>query len=94
MRLEDSGRIDAIWIKRAHRGPMDAVSEATLIAGQGLAGNVDRSRRRHVALVEREAWERCEIEVGASADPSASAGKYSRAWTEPRAHRRCTLDAN
>jgi MOSC domain-containing protein YiiM len=64
------GRIEGIWVKRAHRGLMDAVLEAALVAGQGLAGSVGRSRRRQVTLLEREAWERCLAEVGASADPA------------------------
>jgi MOSC domain-containing protein YiiM len=68
--VSGSGRIEAIWIKRAHRGPMDAVSEAMLIAGKGLANNVDRSRRRQITLLAREAWEQCERDVGATADPS------------------------
>ncbi len=65
-----SGRVDAIWLKRAHRGPMDLVQSATLVEGQGLAGSVGRSRRRQVTLLERESWERCLREVGATADPS------------------------
>ena len=65
-----SGRVDAIWLKRAHRGPMDSVESATLVEGQGLAGSVGRSRRRQVTLLERESWERCLREVGAAADPS------------------------
>jgi len=68
--IEDPGQIEAIWVKRAHRGPMDAVREATLIAGRGLEGSVDRSRRRQVTLLEREAWEQCEAQVGGTADPS------------------------
>jgi MOSC domain-containing protein YiiM len=68
--LSDTGRVEAIWIKRAHRGPMDAVTEAMLIAGKGLANNVDRSRRRQVTLLAREAWEECERDVGGTADPS------------------------
>jgi len=68
--LSDTGRVEAIWIKRAHRGPMDAVPEAMLIAGKGLANNVDRSRRRQVTLLAREAWEQCERDVGGTADPS------------------------
>ena len=43
-----TGRLEAIWIKRAHRGVMDEVTEATAVAGKGLAGNVDRSRRRQI----------------------------------------------
>lgn len=65
-----SGRLEAIWIKRAHRGPMDSVQEATLIDGQGLAGNVDRSRRRQVTLLERETWDRVMAGLDAQADPS------------------------
>lgn len=51
-----SGRVEALWSKRAHRGPMDPVSEATLIAGQGMEGSVGRSRRRQVTVLSREAW--------------------------------------
>jgi MOSC domain-containing protein YiiM len=46
------------------------VPAATLVAGQGLAGSVGRSRRRQVTPLERDAWERCLNEVGACADPS------------------------
>jgi MOSC domain-containing protein YiiM len=70
-RSADSGaRIVAIYLKRAHRGPMDPVAEATLVAGRGLDGNVDRSRRRQVSLLELENWERSTADVGSAADPS------------------------
>jgi MOSC domain-containing protein YiiM len=68
---ELQGRLEAIWIKRAHRGKMDRVEQAELITGQGIAGNVDQSRRRQVTLLEREAWDRCMTAVGATLDPSA-----------------------
>jgi MOSC domain-containing protein YiiM len=65
-----AGRLDGIWVKRAHRGPMDAHESGVLIAGQGLEGNVDRSSRRQVTIIEREIWEALMRETGASAPPS------------------------
>lgn len=64
------GRVEAIWMKRAHRGPMDSVPEATLVTDRGFADSVDRSRRRQVTLLSREAWDRCMEELRANADPS------------------------
>jgi len=69
--INEHGRLDAIWIKRAHRGRMDEVTEATAVAGQGLSGNVDRSRRRQVTIIEREVWERVMRELGADVEPSS-----------------------
>jgi MOSC domain-containing protein YiiM len=64
-----TGRIEAIWIKRVHRGPMDAVNEALLVEGKGIAASVDRSRIRQVTLIEREAWTRIMRELNGSASP-------------------------
>jgi len=65
------GRLEAIWIKRAHRGPMDPVDVANLLEGQGVAGSVDRSRRRQVTILSQEAWAACMRELNATLDPSA-----------------------
>jgi len=65
-----SGRVEAIWIKRAHRGVMDGVQSASLVAGQGILGNVDRSRRRQVTLLEAESWAASMRELGATKDPA------------------------
>lgn len=65
-----SGRLEAIWIKRAHRGPMDAVPAAELRAGRGLGGNADQGRKRQVTIIEREVWEAVVRAVGASVPPS------------------------
>lgn len=64
------GQLEAIWIKRAHRGPMDPVREARLVEGKGVGGSVDRSRRRQVTILSREAWGACMAELGAELDPS------------------------
>jgi MOSC domain-containing protein YiiM len=66
-----AGRLEAIWIKRSHRGPMDPVSTGRLVRGRGLIGNADQGRRRQVTLIERAVWERLMIEVGGSISPSA-----------------------
>ena len=65
------GRLERIWIKRAKRGPMDPVLEATLEAGRGLAGNANRGGRRQVTIIEREAWDRQMAALGGDLDPSA-----------------------
>lgn len=65
------GRLEAIWIKRVHGGAMDSVDEAQLEEGRGLVGNVDRSRRRQVTLIEREVWDALMSAFNASVDPSA-----------------------
>jgi MOSC domain-containing protein YiiM len=67
----EHGRLEAIWIKRAHRGPMDPVAAADLVQGQGVAGSVDRSRRRQVTIISQEAWRDCMRELDAEIDPSA-----------------------
>jgi MOSC domain-containing protein YiiM len=65
------GRVEAIWLKRAHRGPMDTVAEARVTSADGLIGSVDRSKRRQVTLLEREVWDDLMRTLGADIDPSA-----------------------
>ena len=66
-----NGQIEAIWIKRAKRGPMDAVAEAEMIAGKGLVGNANQGGRRQITIIDAAVWERIMEELGATIEPSA-----------------------
>lgn len=66
-----SGRLEALWSKRAHRGKMDPLMDVELIVGRGVAGSVGRSSRRQVTLIEQEVWHRVQDELGAEIDPAA-----------------------
>ena len=44
------GTLEAIWVKRARRGRMDAVREVELDPSRGIAGNADRGRRQVTIL--------------------------------------------
>ena len=50
------GRVERLWVKRAQRGPMDAVHDAQFIARRGIAGNADAGGRRQVTIISRERW--------------------------------------
>ena len=63
------GALLAIWIKRAKRGPMDPVAEATLATGRGIVGNADQGRRRQVTLLEQEVWSERMAMVDGDAPP-------------------------
>ena len=67
----DEGRVEAIWIKRMKRGPMDPVTEANLVAGRGIEGNANQGGKRQVTLIEQEMWEEITRGLNASVSPSA-----------------------
>ena len=54
--MSATGRVEALWVKRAKRGPMDAVRDVQFIARRGLAGNADAGGRRQVTIISRERW--------------------------------------
>jgi len=59
------GKLEAIWLKRVRRGPMDAVTSAELIAARGLTGNANLGGRRQVTLIELEVWQELMRSLGA-----------------------------
>jgi MOSC domain-containing protein YiiM len=69
--MTTTGRVEALWSKRAHRGKMDPVNEVLLVEGQGVEGSVGRSKRRQVTIIEKEVWDRVTHSLGATVDPAA-----------------------
>jgi MOSC domain-containing protein YiiM len=63
------GRIEAIWLKRAKRAPMDAVDSAVADNGYGLRGNANRGGRRQITLIARERWTELASALGGDLDP-------------------------
>jgi len=65
-----SGTLSAIWLKRARRGPMDAVAAASLIATRGLVGNANQGGKRQVTIIEEEIWSALMRQFGSDLPPS------------------------
>ncbi|HKI04298.1 MAG TPA: MOSC domain-containing protein [Thermoanaerobaculia bacterium] len=65
-----SGHLQAIYLKRFKKGPMDPRDAAILIAGQGILGNANKGGRRQVILLEEEAWGDAVAELGVDLDPT------------------------
>lgn len=66
---ESSGRVEAIWLKRGKRAPMDATPTVQAIAGSGLEGNANRGGKRQVTLLSADTWADVERELGLQLDP-------------------------
>lgn len=86
-----SGRLEAIWIKRARRGPMDPVESARLMAEEGIVGNANQGGRRQVTIIEREAWGRALEDLGEPVEPSARRANLLVSGVELRETRDRTL---
>lgn len=68
---EPAASLLAIWLKRSRGGPMDAVPEALLEPGKGLAGNANQGGRRQVTILDADVWEAVMAELSARLPPSA-----------------------
>ena len=66
-----TGKLEAIWLKRARRGVMDARERAEVKTNRGLVGNTDQGGKRQVSIIAKESWDRLMAETGAHLDPSA-----------------------
>ena len=71
MSLITNGEILSIWVKRARRGPMDAVSQAELVAGRGVRDSADQGGKRQITVISEEAWRNAQQQLGVEVDPSA-----------------------
>jgi len=69
--MNNTGKLEAIWLKRMKRGPMDPVEQATFKANRGLIGNANQGGKRQVTIIEREVWESLMVAMGGDLDPSA-----------------------
>lgn len=65
------GTLKAIWLKRARRGPMDAVAAATLTAARGIDGNANQGGKRQVTIIEEEVWTELMRRFASDLPPSA-----------------------
>lgn len=71
MEQAPSGRLEAIWIKRAKNGPMDPRERAVAVTDRGLVDNANQGGHRQVTLIEAEKWRRVAEELGVAVDPRA-----------------------
>ena len=64
-----TGQLQAIWVKRMKRGPMDAVDSVQLLTGRGIVGNANQGGRRQVTIIEQEVWSQLMAGLDASLPP-------------------------
>ncbi len=63
------GRLERIWVKRFHRGPMDPTDAADLRRGAGIVGNADQRGWRQVTIIAAADWDRIIEALGTAVDP-------------------------
>lgn len=67
--MSSSPTLEAIWIKRSRKGPMDAVVSAQALEDSGLLGNADQGGKRQVTVIEKEVFARIREDLGECLDP-------------------------
>ncbi len=59
-----SGTIEALWIKRAHRGVMDPARSVHLVAGKGIDTDANFGRsKRQVTVIEKEVFDQISADL-------------------------------
>ncbi len=66
---ENGGRLEAIWIKRFKRGPMDSRNNVRATAGRGLEDNANQGGKRQVTILGADRWDEMCRELGDDVDP-------------------------
>ena len=67
--MTTAGHLQAIWVKRMKRGPMDGVDSVQLLTGGGIVGNANQGGRRQVTIIEQEVWSQLMAGLNASLPP-------------------------
>jgi MOSC domain-containing protein YiiM len=62
-------KLEQIWIKRMHRGPMDPADRARVVAGKGIVGNANQGGKRQVTIVSSKHWTDVTAPLGNTPDP-------------------------
>ena len=62
-------KLEQIWIKRMHRGPMDSAARAQVVAGKGIVGNANQGGKRQVTIVSNKHWTDVTAPLGHTPDP-------------------------
>ena len=62
-------KLEQIWIKRMHRGPMDPADRARVVAGKGIVGNANQGGKRQVTIVSSKHWTDVTAPLGDTPDP-------------------------
>ena len=69
--MADSGRLEAIWLKRVRRGPMDPRQRVRVIAGRGLEDDANYGKKRQITILSAEQWEDVRRQVDPDLDPAS-----------------------
>ena len=64
------GELLEIWLKKLHGEPMISLTEADVIAGEGIAGSAkEPGTKRQVTVLSKESWESATESIGKFVNP-------------------------